>query len=338
MIQKDRYPISVALRSAAKALDVPPGQVLRKAGLPADLQHSDGRGVTAGQFFALWRAVEELAPDLGFRVEMAKQMAKGPFMPALFAFSCSPDIETGLRRLALFKPLVAPCRLTVERLESRVLEVSITSTDIGHPITAAMAEFELVYFLECCRNYTAYQVIPHAVVLPSPNDGLEAYFGAPIEAGAVPTLYFSAKDASRPLVTENPELWSVFETDLNRQLALRNSATPVSDNVRCALLELLPSGRPTSEEVCAQLNTSKRSLQRHLQSEGQSFQAILSNIRRDLALHYLRKTSLAVEEISYLLAYSDANSFYRAFHGWTGMTPAQAREKPVREGGKTGEL
>jgi AraC-like DNA-binding protein len=70
---------------------------------------------------------------------------------------------------------------------------------------------------------------------------------------------------------------------------------------------------------------SKRSLQRRLKDEGLTFQAILDDTRADLAMTYLRDQNLSAEEISYLLAYRDPNSFYRAFQDWTGMTPAQAR-------------
>jgi AraC-like DNA-binding protein len=45
----------------------------------------------------------------------------------------------------------------------------------------------------------------------------------------------------------------------------------------------------------------------------------------ELASHYPRSTQLPRAEISYLLGYEDPNCFFRAFHDWTGTTPAQAR-------------
>ena len=47
-----------------------------------------------------------------------------------------------------------------------------------------------------------------------------------------------------------------------------------------------------------------------------------------MALVYLREQKLSTEETSFLLAYRDPNSFYRAFSDWTGMTPAEARAAP----------
>ena len=85
--------------------------------------------------------------------------------------------------------------------------------------------------------------------------------------------------------------------------------------------------RLRADAVCRQMVMSKRSLYRHLAREEVTFQSILDETRTELALHYLRQDDVSVEEISYLLAYSDPNSFYRAFRNWTGMTPLQARAR-----------
>ena len=57
-----------------------------------------------------------------------------------------------------------------------------------------------------------------------------------------------------------------------------------------------------------------------------TFQKILDKTRKDLALRYLTKSTLAIEEISHLLAYSDPNSFFRSFRRWTGSSPSDLRK------------
>jgi AraC-like DNA-binding protein len=107
-----------------------------------------------------------------------------------------------------------------------------------------------------------------------------------------------------------------------------SSASGMADRVRREIRETLPSGRVSAEAVASRLHVSTRSLQRKLKYEGASFQAILDETRAALALIYLRDHKLSVEETSFLLAYRDPNSFYRAFSDWTGMTPAEARAAP----------
>ena len=77
--------------------------------------------------------------------------------------------------------------------------------------------------------------------------------------------------------------------------------------------------------MARKLATSSRTLQRRLKEEGETYQAVLNRTREELASHYLAKTDLASAEIAYLLGYEDPNCFFRAYHDWTGTTPAQAR-------------
>ncbi|MBK6533536.1 MAG: helix-turn-helix transcriptional regulator [Deltaproteobacteria bacterium] len=81
----------------------------------------------------------------------------------------------------------------------------------------------------------------------------------------------------------------------------------------------------TLKRVAAQLRMSERSLQRRLADEGESFDAIVDALRRDLALRYLADPKIAVAEVAYLLGYSEPSPFHRAFKRWTGRTPAEAR-------------
>jgi len=53
-----------------------------------------------------------------------------------------------------------------------------------------------------------------------------------------------------------------------------------------------------------------------------------------LARHYLNDTNLAVQEIAYLLDYSQAAPFSRAFKAFYGQSPEQAREAVLDRGAK----
>ena len=81
--------------------------------------------------------------------------------------------------------------------------------------------------------------------------------------------------------------------------------------------------------VAYHLAISPRTLQRQLQAEGTSFQAVLADTREQLARHYLAHGVMTTAEIAYLLAYGDTNSFYRAFRTWTGTTPETIRNASI---------
>jgi AraC-like DNA-binding protein len=71
-----------------------------------------------------------------------------------------------------------------------------------------------------------------------------------------------------------------------------------------------------------------RNLHRKLQKEGTSFKGLLTEVRKELAKQYIQDRSKTLTEISYLLGFSEASSFSRAYKGWTGHAPSEAR-RPV---------
>jgi AraC-like DNA-binding protein len=130
----------------------------------------------------------------------------------------------------------------------------------------------------------------------------------------------------RPFLTANEQMWNFFEPELRARLSDLDSRADIGQRVRAALLELLPAGRATIDAASKQIGVSTRSLQRQLGEAGKSFRMLLDATRTDLAMHYLRTSSLSCAEIAYLLGYDDPNSFSRAFRTWTGKSPESVRE------------
>ena len=97
--------------------------------------------------------------------------------------------------------------------------------------------------------------------------------------------------------------------------------------MRQALVDGLPGGQVTADQIARHLAMSKRSLQRRLNEEGVSFKDVLEDTRRALSLNYLLNTDMSMQEIAYLLGFRDPSSFFRAFRGWTGKTPQSLRNE-----------
>ena len=73
------------------------------------------------------------------------------------------------------------------------------------------------------------------------------------------------------------------------------------------------------------LGVSKRTLYRHLETEGASFQPLLDEVRYGMARELLTITELSVSEIADALAYSTHSHFTEAFRRWSGVTPSDWR-------------
>ena len=103
----------------------------------------------------------------------------------------------------------------------------------------------------------------------------------------------------------------------DRELVMR-----VRDHLRAALPEL-----PELDETAATLKLTPRTLNRRLEAEGSSFRAIKDALRRDIALTRIAKSTQPVATLAADLGYADPSAFYRAFVGWTGMSPSAYRRR-----------
>ncbi|KQQ63965.1 AraC family transcriptional regulator [Pseudomonas sp. Leaf129] len=123
-----------------------------------------------------------------------------------------------------------------------------------------------------------------------------------------------------------PSTWQhllqLCEQELERLTRIRTLAERVSQ----LLGPLLNGGRePTLDEVAACLKMPSWTLRRKLTQEGTQFRSILNDTRRDLAQTYIRDTELAFGEIAYLLGFTSAEAFQRAFKRWCAVTPGEYR-------------
>jgi AraC-like DNA-binding protein len=100
----------------------------------------------------------------------------------------------------------------------------------------------------------------------------------------------------------------------------------LEQQIQALMIEQLPSGKVTDKMIARELHLSERTLQRKLRDKGTSFRKILENVRKMVALQYIRDTSTSMTEIAFLLGFSEQSAFSRAFKKWTGKSPVQYRE------------
>ncbi|OAJ57090.1 AraC family transcriptional regulator [Paraburkholderia ginsengiterrae] len=327
MKRANRFVIGTNWRLMLNDMRIDPAAVLAHAGLPADLLHRDDIALSAPDYFRLWRGMELAAGDREVALLLVEHFRAEAFDAPIFASLCSPNFNVAARRLSLYKPLIGPMLLDVDQgLKSTRLTLSIYGAEGRLPHTLSLAE--LVFFCQLIRVGTREHIVPQAAWLPElPRDiaPYEAYFGCPLRRADRTEICFSAADAARPFLTSNAAMWDFFESRLNQKLADMDARASTAARVRAVLLEALPSGEASIETVADRLAMSKRTLQRKLTSEAESFQGIMTSTRTELADHYLKQSALSLAEISFLLGFQEPNSFIRAYQGWKGMSPGSFR-------------
>jgi len=93
---------------------------------------------------------------------------------------------------------------------------------------------------------------------------------------------------------------------------------------RQTLAEALPQA-PGLDQLARRLHCSPRSLRRHLQDAGTSYQALLDELRYEQARQLLEQERLPIHRIAEVMGYSETASFRHAFQRWSGTTPSRFR-------------
>lgn len=282
--------------------------------------------VTAEEYLRLWTAMMDLSGQQDVSKLLGLRMAGGPAVPVLFALSTAPDFETGIQRMAKFKSLFGPMQLVISHNASEFC-VRVVSDVQGTALPGSFSSAQIVYIHAQANALARHAIRPLRVCLPLPQDArgrMTEVFGLVPEDGDA-SLTYSRPDARVPFISDNPALWQATETDLQAQAMIQSKGLPFADRVRATMIEAFPITEPTIAHICTRLNLSRSTLLRRLRDEGITFQTLLDETRRELAIRYLRKSDLNNQQIAHLVGYRDPNAFQRAFRKWTGMTPQDLR-------------
>jgi AraC-like DNA-binding protein len=138
-------------------------------------------------------------------------------------------------------------------------------------------------------------------------------------------LIFNRSVLDIPVPQTNKDLLSLFEGYATEILAKLTQVDSFSNRVSRLIIQQMRGETPTIEEVASKLLMSVRNLQIKLKEEGTTYHTIMDNLRRNLALQYLKDKNVPIAEISYLLGFSEPSAFHRCFKKWTNSTPANFR-------------
>ena len=197
---------------------------MHDAGLNLDalVEHAGLSGSAASfadAYFRLWRAAEELTDDPCLVLRVAERVSAEVFSEAMFAAMHSPELSTGLDRLARYMPLGSPTRMQVGH-SALGLEVELTWPDASEPPPSGVAALELAFVTRLARIATGDHICPVQLVLPRRVEacGYAGFFGVRPREGRLPALTFSPADARRPFLTFDRRLWTAVEPELTRRL------------------------------------------------------------------------------------------------------------------------
>lgn len=318
---------AVSLLLATFDASVPPSALLAGSGISiADLSHAD-TCITTHQEMQVCANAVALRRDIG--LEVGQRMHVSSYGLLGYALLTSATFGDALR-LALRYPALLG---TLFELSLEEDQQCIWFTAADYREAPALAQFNVEFCL------LSLKVICDDL-LGQPLPLLGARF-------AYPAPDYQARYAERfdcPLHFAAPANAFAFDKQwLQQPLPLADTVTHRAMAERCRKQNTEFTGRqawlnrvrqllaaqlqaaPGLDGLAGQMNCSPRTLRRHLQNLGCSYQELLDELRFEQAKQWLAQDQLPIHRIAEQLGFSETASFRHAFVRWSGVAPSQFR-------------
>jgi AraC-like DNA-binding protein len=194
------------------------------------------------------------------------------------------------------------------------------------------SEFSALTLIRILRRLTNRDFTPRRITFTHTRDPrclreIHRILRCPVEfAQTTDSWVLSQSVMQLPITSRDNHLLQILQAHAKDLVSERYSATGWRGMVENQLVGMLSSGRIKTAAVARQLGLSTRSFTRHLAEEGTSFGEILERVRHRMALRYLEDRAISLQQIAWLLGYSEVGAFNHAFKRWTGTSPGRARK------------
>ena len=340
MRQPSAFVRSAALSNYAEAAalaGLDPGVMLRRAGVdPRALTDPDVR-IPTGRVVDLLEmsASQSGCESFGLRMAETRRLADLGALSLLIAHQAT--MRDALMTVIGYRPLLNPSLVVAVEEGAGVVVVREDLLLTGHGAMRQAYELALGVLYRMFRAVLGPRWRPHSVNFahgrPADLTVHRRLFGA---ASEFDSEFYGLTCGSTDLETQNPSADPALARHAERYVRTLPNAEPGSlgEDVRKAVVLLLPAGQASIGQVAARLGLSERTLQRRLLAEDADFSRLLNDIRRELAARYAANRSLPLSHVAGMVGYTRQSSFSRWFAIEFGMTPTAWRRRSAVPGAR----
>ena len=159
---------------------------------------------------------------------------------------------------------------------------------------------------------------------PADRSTHERVFGRTVEFGAdFNGVVCARSDLERPNPNADPQMARYASQLLDEGFV--QTRPRVVAQVRELIVMLLGSGRCTIDLVGQHLGVDRRTVHRQLATESQTYSALLDEVRRELAVRYMKSRDRPLADVSSLLGFSAPSGFTRWYRKQFNASPSAGR-------------
>ncbi len=297
---------------------------------PGLLQSPQGR-VTAQNFSALWLGVARVLDDELFGQD-SRRMKVGSFAMLCQILIHCDTLKSALQRMTRFFNLILDdfhCSLDIGARHAW-----LTIRETPGPKAPRVFGYETLLMLQhglaCWLIGRRIPILAAAFAYPEPSRSAEYHlmYSENLRFNdSATSLEFDRSYLELPVIqNERTVKEFVRVAPANIVLKYKNSSG-LAAQIRRRLRTAARSDWPDFNTFAASLHMTASTLRRRLDDEGQSFQDIKDQLRRDMAIDSLCHTAKSMTDIAEELGFAEASAFQRAFKKWTGSSPGEYRQR-----------
>ena len=325
-----------ALWKQLEGYGIDPAPLFREEGIDPDTMFDSGARIPAEKYQRLDKKAAELSEDPYFGLKGSEYFRPAHLGALGFAWLASSTLRTAFERLSRYSRIIQE-KLTIDLSEDDSFYYVRVDAHLPLLCERIREDGQLSALTKFCRIVAGKDFNPARVMFRQSEPANTSYhyelFRCPIEFGAEHTeMVLRLEDVDKRLTGSNDQLAKLNEHIVVKYLA-HSAKHDIVNRVKAAIIDGLANGAVSENSVAEELHTTPRNMHRKLQKEDTSFKQLLTEVRKELAQQYIQDRSKTLTEISFLLGFSEVSSFSRAFKGWTGKPPSEARSNVASKQG-----
>jgi AraC-like DNA-binding protein len=291
-----------------------------------------GGHLTATQINSLWKNASHICSDPLFGLHFGESMQLAALGVIGQIVQTSSNVGEALNNACALTHLITDMfEMKVQRSKKdfKIIVQFDKEKALHYPYSYRhMADYLMVFVVHELNGLLLQKTMPLSARFPYPLEDMNEYdrlFKCRIPARSTElSLEFPLNFLNQPILSANYEL----QNHLLQKIEVLKKDDGGSGVLRTRIYNHLLANSYlqslTLDSVAANFNLSSRSLQRKLKEEGVTYQQIVEEVRRKLAINYLT-SNYSIKDISHILGYNEQSAFVRAFKRWTKKTPMEYR-------------
>lgn len=308
-------------------------EIFHNIGISSSTLENPGKRISAEIFNSIWRAITQKLKDKDFGLHLGESGLSYPAGNMLISIMMnSPTVESAIHKYCRYHNLMADMVIPEVFQSGEMTYLRWKTISPERKLHRHHAEAILSMFCSILSNITdeKFKIRKVHLAHPKPPDISEhkrifcssILFNQPNNE-----LVFESKQLCSPIFLANHELLIAFEQFAQKSIEKLTTPNTWAYKVVHLLNKILLSGtKPSIGLIANSLTVCTRNLQIKLKEEKTTYQQLLDQVRKEIALNYIRKTGVTIWDITFLLGFSEQSVFNHSFKRWTGYSPGEYRK------------